>query len=448
MPVTQYAYNVNGGYSNEIQNAPGAPFVTIPGQAPTALGAVVTPHLERYIFNKIMGTEPEPYFASLRLFMFGQTPVEVPLDQYTWSEKPSQRYALNADDGASPVGTEIVAAIPGVSGAYQTYDIPIPDADLPYVALNNDIMFRNQGYGTIIAKTTGSPSTITVRSLVSAGLPAVLQGDRLPLMGEIRADGMENIVNVQRISTVERSNYVATFMRSTKWGRKEQLNWKNGGTTDYMEKNEREVMLDLKYDALVNFWAGKKEMRLLAGNTDYAKGMDGIDPQMRAGGSATATTSLGNLIATFESMGHNTNYQARSGTRYVFARQELLTILSKEYKSLQTRYTPNDMVANMDLDKIKYGGQNYVLVPVEPFGDVNYFQTDWADRMYVIDTGCVQTIKQKGLPFMDINGMMDNHLQSFRDNPRSLRDYKVWSAEINISLKMYEPRGSYIITVV
>lgn len=448
MPVTQYGYAVNGGYSNEIQNAPGAPFITNAGQAPTALGAAATPHLERFIFNKIMGTDPEPYFASLRLFMFGQTPVEVPLDQYEWSEKPSQRYALNANNGtADPVGTQIVAAIGGATGAYQQYNIPIPDSDLPFVALNNDIMFGNQGYGTIIAKTPGTPSTITVQSLVSAGLPAVLQGDRLPMMGEIRADGMETIVNVQRMSTVERYNYVATFMRSTKWARKELLNWQNGGTTDFIEKNQQEVILNLKYDALVNFWAGKKEMRLLS-TGDYAKGMDGIDPQMRAGGSATATTTLGNLIATFEAMGQNTNYQARSGTRYVFARQELLTILSKEYKSLQTRYSPNDMVANMDLDKIKFGGQNYVLVPVEPFGDINYFQSDWADRMYVIDTGCVQTIKQKGLPFMDINNMMENHLQSFRDNPRSLRDYKVWSAEINISLKMVEPRGSYVINVI
>lgn len=450
MPVQTYAYNTVGGlpWGNERLQAYGSPFLETPGQAPTALNAEATIHLQRFIFREIMGTDPEPYFAALKLFMFNDRPDTADDDIYTWIEKPSQRYAPTASNGVAAPGVQLQAAVPGVVGDYVEYNIPVASSDIQYLPIDNDIMFKGGAFGTIVAHNTGtSPMTVTVRSHVSAGLPEVLQGDRLPLMGEIRADGMERIANVQRMGTIERSNYVATFMRSIKWGRKEQLKWMNNAATNYRDENQKELILNLKYDALVNFWAGRKEMRRLSGG-EYAKGMDGIYPQMLAGGSASSTTTLGNLVPTFEAMGHNTNYQAKGGVRYVFGRTELLTILSKEYKDLRTRYAPNSYIADMDLEAIKFGGQKYVLVPVEPFGDINYFQSDWADRLFVIDTSCIKTVVQKGLPMMDIQGALQNHLQSFRDNPRELRDYKIWSAEINISLKMKEPRGSYVIEVI
>lgn len=454
MPIVQYPSNSIGGapFGNESQHAYGSPFMTTPGQAPTALDPQFTVHLARFIFKEIVGTDPEPYFAALKMFMFNGTPDVSNSSVFTWIEKPSQRYAPTALV-TTVVGAAIATATlqVGVTGGYVEYTIPLSDADYAITPTDNDIMFPGNAFGTIVGKTPASgptPAFITVRSLVSAGLPAVLQGDRLPLMGEIRADGMERIANVQRMQTVERFNYVATFMRSMKWGTKEQLEWIHNANTTYREDNQKELILNLKYDALVNMFAAKKEMRQLSGG-EYAKGFDGLYPQMLAGGSATATTTLGNFIPTFEAMGQNTNYKSKGGVRLVIGRTEHLTHISKEYKSLQTRYAPNDMVANLELDEIRFGGQRYVLVPCDVFGDINYFNSDWHDRLFVVDTGTVKTVTQRGLPMMDISNMLlESYLQSFRDTPRSLRDYKVWSAEINLSMKMIEPRGSYIINLV
>ena len=454
MPIVIYPSNTVGGlpYGNERLHAYGDPFMTTPGQAPTALDPQYTTHLARFIFKEIIGTDPEPYFAALKMFMFNGKPDISNSSIYTWIEKPSQRYAPTALVTTS-AGSPIASATQqnGVTGGYVEYSIPVSDQDYAVTPTDNDIMFRGNAFGTIIGKTPssgGNPATLQVRSLVSAGLPAVLQGDRLPLMGEIRADSMDRIANVQRMETIERFNYVATFMRSMKWGTKEQLEWIHNATTDYRTKNQEELILNLKYDALVNLIAGKKEMRQLSGG-EYAKGMDGLYPQMLSGGSATATTTLGNFISTFEAMGQNTNYKGKGGVRLVIGRTEHLTALSKEYKSLQTRYAPNDMIANLELDEIRFGGQRYVLTPCDVLGDINYFQSDWRDRILVVDTACVRTVQQRGLPMMDISNMLLNtYLQSFRDAPRSLRDFKVWSAEINLSLKMIEPRGSYIINMI
>lgn len=448
MPLRIYKPSNVGGLPAEFGNERsthgfGSPFLENAGQAPTALGAEATVHLQRFIFNEIVGTDPEPYFASLKLFMFNGTPATSNSSVYTWLEKPSQRYA--------PTAQSVASAVTASSGGYSEYNIDVSDEDYAVIPLDNDIMFPGGLCGTIVAKTPAAPPTsayITVRTHVSGTIPDVTVGMRLPLMGEIRADGMERIANVQRFETIERYNYVATFMRSERWDTKEALEYLHNQQTNYRQENRNELILNLRYDALVNMWAARKEMRRLSGG-EYAKGFDGVFTQMVNGGSASATTTLGNLIATFEAMGHNTNYQSKGGTRFVIGRTELLTYISKEYKDLKTRYTPDSMTANLDLEAIKFGGMRYVLVPCEPWGDINYFQSDWASRLIVIDSGSIKTVQQKGLPMVDINNeLLNNYLQSFRDSPRSLRDYKVWSAEINLGMKMIEPRGSYIINVI
>ena len=202
MPIVQYPANTQGNYGNERLQASGSPFLDTPGQAPTALNAEATIHLQRFIFKEIMGTDPEPYFASLKLSMFNGSPDVSNDDIYQWIEKPSQRYAPTADDGATAAGGLLMAAQAGVVGDFVQGNIPVNDSDYAIFPTDNDVMFLGGGFGTVISKTPRAGLTsafVTVQSLVSAGLPQVNQGDRLPLMGELRADEMERIANVQRI---------------------------------------------------------------------------------------------------------------------------------------------------------------------------------------------------------------------------------------------------------
>lgn len=432
-------------FGNERTNPEGSPYLT---EAPSGIGVFSTSDLERAIFDTIFNTKAENYFDALKLMIFSKTPVGVPDDVFTWKENGMQRQAITVNDGSSPPGTQLTAAQGGSAGVYQTATVPVTAGQIARIGLNQTLMFSADIQATVYAK---SSTSITIKSLVGKGLPAIIQGARIPMMGETVGDSSVGLKNVERTEKVERHNYVGTYRRGIQYGRKEKAKLRLNSRNNHVEVEHRNVIDEIKFDALQNLFYGQKGTRLLD-DGNYAKGMDGLYTQMKAGGSTFATTSMENLIATFEHNAVSTNQQSAGGSRTIYGPSKYLLAFSQAYKESRTRYRPDDTQANLDLERIHLAGQNYNLCAVDILADPNYFSEDCARRLFVVDEASVTPVKWDAFPMFDLNRLVaSNGDASYEDLPRAVQeniqrqDFSTRDAELCFSLMVVAPRKSFAI---
>lgn len=415
MPSTSYA---EGGVpdGNIKTNPLGS---LIPYLAPTSMDAQATILLQENLVRKIFPTRPSKYTAALQALLFKRTPTFFAGQEAQWIEMPDQRQALVVDNGAAAAGTVLAAQTAGVAGGYATVNMPVGTSSFNAAGINRRIYFSGGG-AVIVGKTAGSPSTLQLKALgVGKAIPPIVQGMSIPMSAEIRADGERRIVNHRRYNSIKRTNLIATIMNAAEYGRREYLSWKNGGTTDFMERSFDEIVWDTKADAMVEMIKGVKGIQE-NDNGKHAPTFDGIEAQLANAGKNPVDCTMGNLIPTFEDALHNSSSNS-SDTKLIIAHTRLLTELSKQYKSDGTRYTPNDMVANMNLKSIVVGSTTAVLLPCDILGDVNYFGEDGGKSAYIIDENAIHMAGQKGMPYLDVNGAVGKRLLSFSD-PMGSRD--------------------------
>lgn len=440
MPIN---YFPEGGRPNgaERLNAPGTLY---PSVAPTAADVRITSLLEEQIYNKIFNTVPKTYSAALEVLMFDQAPEwNLGTDEASWYEMPDNRMPITVDDGASADGAELTAAQTPAAGAFATANIPVSAADFARVGFNRRLHFRSGGWATIVGKTAGSPNTVQVSSLSGLTLPAIVQGDVITVGAEVRADGERRIVNSMRAEALKRTNFITTIMNAVEYGYKERLKLANAGTTDFLERERAEVIRNTVFDAVVECWNGNKNAQV-QDNGKYAKGTDGVKTQMLNGGVIPVTTSIANMVATHEALSFSTNKQ--SGVVYNIAPEFLLYEISKAYKESQVRYTPDSRVADLNLNSIKIGTRQHVLVPAEIFADDAYFP-GWGGHYFMIDKSSVKMAGMMGMPYIDINGMMKKRLQSFRDTPANRDDLQTWTTEMTFAPMVIDPLKSGLMVV-
>lgn len=446
MPITYMPAGAVSPYGNERTNPEGSPYARV---APTAMGAYTTSDLQRVIFDEIFNTKKQNYFDCLKLMVFSKTPVSVQSDEYSWKEDPMQRMYVLVDDGSSPAGTQLSAAQNASPGNNLTATVPVGAAQVANIPLNNTLMFAGGIQASVYAKGSNS---ITIKSLTGEGLPAIVQGARITLMGESVADGTTGWKNTQRSQQIERTNYVASFRRAIQYGRKEYAKLKATARNNKVEVDHRNVIDEIKFDAVQNAWYGRKAPRLLD-DGKWAKGMDGIYTQMKAGGSTFATTSPENLVATFEANAVSTNRKSRGGKRTIYARAEWNVFLSKAYKETLVRYKNTDHLVDMEINQVRIGGQAYDLVDVDIFGDENYFPKDCADRIFVLDNDSIDPVQWDAFPMFDLNRIIDSSRGNYEGLPQNIQDniqrqdFSVRDAELNFSVRMTEPKGSFCIEV-
>jgi hypothetical protein len=436
----------NAPYGNERTNAQGSPYLAA---SPTAMNAFSTSDLERAIFDTIFDTKPGNYFDSLKVLAFGKAPVSVPDDVYSWDESPMQRVFILVDDGASATGTVLTALQTAVANGYRTATIPVTAGQMGRVGINHNVMFTGGAQGVVTGK---GATSITVTSLVSEGLPAIVQGAKLPTMGETVGDSTIGWKNTERGTKIQRTNYVATFRRAITYGRKEAAKLRLNSRNNNVEQDHKNLLYELKIDAMQNAWYGRKGVRLL-NDGNYAKGMDGVYTQMKNAGSVFAGTTAANLVATFKANCVSSNQQSIGGTRKVYAHSKWLLYLSEEFKTSATRYKNTDSMANLDLERIHIAGQNYDLIPVDAFADPSLFTQDCADRMFILDDSTIDPIKWSAFPMFDVGRIMAGQQSNYEDLPQNIQDniqrqdFTVRDAELNFSIRMIEPRKSICLEI-
>lgn len=438
---------MNGGlqFGNERRNAQGSPYLTL---SPTALAATSTSDLNRAIFNKIFDTKSDLYFDSLKILL-SKTPIQVTDDVFSWDEQPEQRVGITVDNGAAAPGTELVAAQAAVPGGYVTATFTVSAATMATLGINYVLAKSATEHAVVTARL--SATTVTITSLVSEGLPAIVQGDTWATLGESVGDELVGWKNVQRPSKLQRTNYVGTFRRALQYGRKELAKFEGNSRNNNLEMDRMNIADQLKYDALVNMWIGRKGTRRLDDGA-YAKGMDGIHTQMAQGGATFSTVTMANLIPALETLAQSTNHQSKGGRRKIYGRTGMLTEVSKAYKEFRMRVGPHDMTLNQDLESFVVGGQTYELVCVEPFGDPNFFPSSMANNMYVIDDSSIDLVEWDAFPMFDMGGIMKAKRAQRKDMPMNVqdgtlrRDLSIRDAELNFSLRMIEPKRSFCLT--
>ena len=110
-----------------------------------------------------------------------------------------------------------------------------------------------------------------------------------------------------------------------------------------------------------SFWNGQRGEATVtplngSGGAYKALTMGGIYPLMVAASCANSSgVTSSTLKEVFEALCFQTDYKSEGGVRFIFAQNALLYELSKCFKEVGIKYTPNDKIA--DLNLMEY--QNY-----------------------------------------------------------------------------------------
>lgn len=379
--------------------------------------------LQLAVRKEIFDAAPEQYNA-LKL-VFEKEMIEYGSTEFHYEESTFGRSALQA------TGTS--AAVAAVAGSAVQQTIAFTPASVTYITADVILIYPDNTQA-IVKTITGN--NVLVESQTSAGLSAVAANDIFAILSTLQADAQNSFSNYERLATIDRYNYIQQFLRADRWGRVEILEWQNQGITDYIIRNKEEKLRQLRTDLFNAFFNGTRGEYRIANNTP-TKAMGGIFPTMVNAGSMNATTTMAGLIPTFQTLAFKTNYKKVGATRFIYGTDEMIFNLMQGYKGPQTRYAPNDMIASLNLDEIKFGTMRFVPVVCELFKEQSCFPATWSNRLLVVDQEAVSPVKLKGLPAFNYGDTLDRKINGTRE---SFQDYYY---EANLSLQMNNPLSSF-----
>lgn len=425
--MADYAYTPgvgNAPFGELNSNAFGSEYAANSGYTTTSQETIL---LQLAVRKAIFDAAPEQYNA-LKL-VFEKEMIEYGATEFRYEENTFGRSALQA---TANVGA--VAAVPGAS-VQQT--IAMTAASVTYITPDVIIIYPDNTQA-VVKSIVGL--NVLVESQTSSGLSAVTTNDIFSILSVIQADAMDYFSNYERLGTIDRYNYIQQFLRADRWGRVELLEWQNQGTTDYLVRNKAEKMRQIRTDLFNAFFNGiRGEYRI--SNNYITKAMGGIFPTLQAAGSMNANPTLAGLIPTFQTLAFKTNYKKVGATRFIYGTDEMIFELMNSYKGPQTRYAPNDSIANLNLNQIEFGTMKFVPVVCELFREQSCFPKDWARRLLVIDQEAISPVKMKGLPAFFSGETLNRGERGTRE---SFTDFYI---EANLSMQMNNPLSSFWIDV-
>jgi hypothetical protein len=405
------------------------------GMQPTGAetGSDQTSLLKRAIEAKIYDSTPKKY-AFLRLLMdkavkyYGN-------DVFTYMEKTFAKSALKIEDNAGLTGS------PATTGY-----VIVTTGSINNISLNKIVAIPNSGVtgGETKAMVT-AVNTGTRRidlAAISGNLPSTSQcanNSYMSVVSTVIADGMNFFMNYDRMSKIERYNFIQIMQRDKRWTRKDIQKFQNLGTTDYYDLDKKEQLDLVLLDMFGSFWNGQRgEVTVTApGGTYKALTMNGIFPTMVAAGCATASgVTKSTLQDAFETYAFQTDYKSEGGTRYIFAQNAILYELSKAYKESGIRYTPSERTADLNLSSFKLGDMTFVPVATELFKDVSCFPATWQHRLFVLDLDTIQPVCMTGYQTIEMG-------ETLNKQRGTTFDYLEWWVQGMLSLQMNNPLSSY-----
>ena len=422
--------NIN--YTPGPDNAPFGNLNTNPEASNYALESQFNPdelNLIRKAIKRIIFDAAPAQFNALKL-LFMKPQEDVGLDEFEFLEKTFGRSPIEAD--------AIVAAQAAVPGASQTQTIPLTAASMSFVTPDLIVIYEDNSKGVITS--IGPGNQIVVESQTNDGLSVIASGDLFATQSTITADGQDFFSNFERLDTVTRFNFIQFFLRAMRWGRIELQKHKNMGTTDFLIKDKEERMRQLRIDMFNTFFNGQRgEFQLQ--NGFVAKATGGIFPTMQAAGSLSGNPTLAGLKAAFETLAFNSNHKKEGGVRFIYGTDEILNEFSNIYKQPGLRYEPNDMIANLKLNKIELGTMGFVLVPCELFREQSCFPSEWKRRILVLDQETITPMKMRGIPGMELGSTLT------RGNNGSREGFQDFWVAAQLGVRFHNPLASFSLDI-
>jgi len=392
---------------------------------PTTYSRSSTSLLKRAIAQKIFDAVPAKYKVFRLVF---DKPVEyVGNNEFTYMEKTFGRTVLRE------VGTGVA------SSADQT--VVLTAGGGKNITINKIVVYPNNRKGVVKSVATDTIHIVPLNG--EANLPAIAAGDYFAIQGSIIADGQNFLTHYDRMSKIERYNFIQLMERDKRWTRMEMTKFANLGTTNYFDLDKQEQLQLLLQDMFISFWNGQRgEANVYIPGTAFpyfGLTMGGVYPLMVAAGCATASgVTAATLKEVFEALCFQTDYKSE-GTRFIFAQNVLLYELSKVWKEVGTRYTPNDKIADLNLMQYKIGDMTFVPVGVELFKEPSCFPAAFKNRIFVLDLDTVTPVCMTGYA----------PIETGQTNPKgvggSINDFTEWWIQGMLSLKFDNPLSSFYI---
>jgi len=409
-----------------VQNPTSRDLNPIGSEYATEFTLSTTSLLKRAISDTIFDATPAKY-KTLRLLF--DKPVQYKSDDvFTYMEKTFGRTALR-DSGS------------GASGG-ATATVNLTTGGGKNVTVNKIVVYPNNRKAVVQAISTDQLTLIPLNG--QANLPALAANDYLSIQGSVIADGQNFLTHYDRMSKIERYNYIQMMERDKRWTRMEMQKFANNGTTNYFDMDKREQMDLLLQDLFISFWNGERgeaNVRVPGASVDYkAKTMGGIFPLMVAAGCANSSgVTSATLKEVFEALAFQTDYKSEGGVRYIFAQNALLYELSKVWKEAGVRYTPNDRLADLNLYEYKIGDMRFVPVAVELFKELACFPADFKNRLIILDLDTIQPVCMTGYAPIETGETNSKGVNG------SIDDFKQWWIQGMLSIQFNNPLSSFYI---
>lgn len=395
-------------------------------------GRPSTIHLQQAIFRTIVDKIPAQ-FAMFKI-LFNKSPEYVSDDVFTWTERLWPRPLLRASAGVGGGATQAIVLTTN------------------NVAVVNDIIVYPDNTHGVITAVNNATNTVTVAPFNgAANLPAVVAGDTFVIESAKIADGMNDRAHYDRMTTVKYTNYIGMGQRNKRWTTMTAQKYKNNGTTDYFEKDAKELMELSMQDMFAIFINGQKgevpvspiaDAALTAG-TFMAKSSWGVFPFMQQNGAMHATSSPATLEADFTALAFNSNYKNVNAPRFILGTDKALHAMSTFMKD-PVRYTPSDKTYDLDLDVYKIGTMRFIPMVVPLFEARSYmFPAAFENRLMVLDLDSIVPVCMTGYEPMFVYNTGSQHKHNGGDN-----DYIDYAIQYMTSMKMVNVDGNFWIDLI
>jgi hypothetical protein len=325
--------------------------------------------IKQAIHSIIYDTAPQQW---LDLTVLNQkAALKVPSDEWEFAEMSY---------GRSPV-------VPSGTIVGGTSAVTITTTDTSMCSLDMIVVFPDDTKGTITTLT--ADTSIVVTPQLGVTLPTVYATDTLGLLSPIEADAASTFKTYFREDVTKRYAFIQMIAMSMRFGKMELYKLSNTGWfSNYLTMNRQRFINYYKTSISNIYWNGTQGEATLSGG-EKAKTSGGVYQAMLAAGSMTVSATEATIGAAVEDLALSTEYGAYGQERFLYMTPKMHVLLSKYYKDQLTRYTPDNMLANLMLKKLDIGSSAIVFVPMARWNSEASFGALWQRRMLLVDQAAI-----------------------------------------------------------
>lgn len=434
--MSQRSYNENVNnlpYGLANTNAPGSPYAA-------AFNRGVTNHLFLPVDPIIFDAQPQQFLDLQYLMAFATK--EMPGDEIIWQEDVWSRSPIAVRAIFNGVAASAGVSVPGT--------IPITAATLPYVFIGQQLYYTGtDGVYTQCVVTavtsTGGAETITVSSQVGQALAPLATGDLVTNGMTLGSDGQSTFTNPTRLQTVERTNLIEVLGPEQKlWNHLERMKWKNQSQTNFIERDMKAMLTQLKVSLCQRIWIGKYGENTTLGGA-IAKNTEGIVPAIVNNGGAVLSSTMSTVWDDMTTGIFATNFGPISNERVIFGTPEMLYALNMKQKAEFVRYSSGDKVFDLDFEEWRIGGQKITLVPTQIWNDLASFPEEYQRRLVVLQKQNVSLCTMRGVPMLQ----QDVKISQSRSNitPFEIYDFERYTVQGMVGTETKNAAANFLIDV-